>query len=144
MPLQYTDLIVDHDEIAAGCAKLVVVAEDGTLSAASIAEELHNLALIVRDHIAVEAPLIDLLDNAALSGPWLESWLRGRPAYIELKQDWQDFLSEWDGEAIEADRVTFLSQVRAIAARLDERVTLESRIFYALALQKGGVQFYIR
>ena len=144
MKLQYIDLIDDHEEIAVGCAKLVAVVDDDGSTSVSIAEQLNDLALLVGDHVVVEAPLIKLLDNAALAGPWLEAWQRGRPAYLELKRDWQEFLGEWNQESIEIDRLTFRSHAHAMASRLDERITLESRIFYALALQKGGVQFHIR
>ena len=144
MQIQYTDLIQDHDEIAVAAKSLLELSFDQSSSADDILSSLHELAIQVRDHLAIEAPLVELLDNGKLTGPWLAAWQEGRPAYLSLVKDWHEFIDDWDIATIEGDRQTFLRATDDIVSRLEDRVMMESKTLYALSLQSGAVQFHLR
>lgn len=139
MQASYSQLIADHDKIEASANLLLVDLEDDTLSPAELAAQVGELAFIVNEHIEVEDAILDGVDSAALAAPWTEAWREGEAAFLKLRTDWIAFLERWTASTIAADRAGFSEAATAILGRLRDRLAIETKAFYATALQTGGI-----
>ena len=136
----YRQLISDHEQIEAEANQILVSVRDKSISAFELAASLVSLAETVESHIAVETGVISTFDDSKLTGPWVEAWHDGLTAFERLRRDWIAFLYRWNGPAIKNDRQQFQISAEAILGRLRERVQLETRAFYATALQNGAIE----
>lgn len=139
MQTSYKQLITEHDAIEAAANALLAAVDKGYASSTDLAVQLHTLAIVVEDHVEREDLIIAGLDETQLSGPWIEAWREGADAFVRLKSDWTKFLKAWNAEAIQDDRIGFKADAHTILGRLRDRVQLETRAFYATALQTGAI-----
>ncbi|SEN46817.1 hypothetical protein SAMN05192583_2876 [Sphingomonas gellani] len=139
MQHSYRQLISEHEQIEECANALLADVADASVPASDLAAQLGELALVVKRHIAVEDEVVGTLDPATLSQPWTDAWVEGEAAFKRLKSDWMAFLVRWDGIAIAEDRSGFVSAAQAILGRLRDRLAIETRAFYATALQTGSI-----
>jgi len=139
MQTSYKQLVTEHDAIEAAANALLAAVNKGFASSTDLAVQLNTLAVLVKDHVEREDMIIAGLDETQLSGPWIEAWREGADAFARLKSDWTRFLKTWNAEAIQDDRIGFTADAHAILDRLRDRVQLETRAFYATALQTGAI-----
>lgn len=135
----YRQLIEDHEAIEAAAIALLSDLKDPDVSAEALSLQLVDLARVVEDHIAVEGEVVNGVDPSRLNGPWVEAWHDGMAAFERLRRDWIAFIYRWSTSTIEGDRTGFQRDAEAILGSLRERVQLETRAFYATALQVGAV-----
>lgn len=140
MQLSYRQMIDDHEEIGRAADRLLRAATDPHVSAASIAGELTSLAGAIEEHIATESAVVSKVNADPLPEPWTLAWQDGWSAFERLRRDWTKFLYRWSRETIHQDRDGFADDAAAILGRLRERLQLETRAFYATALQVGALE----
>ena len=133
------ELIADHEHIQKGADMLLAELAAPHVQCGRVAQELHELAVFVRDHIAVEDAIVSLCDQRPLPERWRKAWLDGRPTFELLRADWTDFLDAWSAEAVKHDLDGFRPVAVKVLGRLKERVKLETEAFYAVALQTGAI-----
>ncbi|RZL23788.1 MAG: hypothetical protein EOP64_07700 [Sphingomonas sp.] len=139
MQTSFKQLITEHDAIEAVANALLAAVEKGDAGSVDLAVQLNTLAVLVKDHVEREDMIIADFNEAQLSGPWIEAWREGADAFAQLKAEWTRFLKTWNAEAIYNDRIGFTTDAHSILGRLRDRVQLETRTFYATALQTGAI-----
>ena len=138
--MSYERLIREHDEIDR-VARTMCDVVDRDVSAVDDAVALRSrLSLLVSDHLQFEDPQV--------YGPLIARQARGSGEVpLDLVADltalrgaWSDYLDGWSDEAMRVDWPAFGTQTRAILAWLQERVRLETRLIYPVALQQGDIR----
>lgn len=135
----YRQLISEHEHIEACATALLADISDDTLPATDIAVQMSELATAVNVHIEVEEGIVSSVDHDRLTGPWTAAWVEGEAAFQRLRSDWIAFLDRWDAPSIDHDRAGFVRAAQAILGRLRDRLSIETRAFYATALQAGSI-----
>lgn len=139
MKASYRQLLDEHEAIERSACDLLADLDDTRSSAATLSSQLDDLARLVEDHIEVEDDIVGDFDAAALTGPWIATWVDGMAAFDRLKADWSVYLGTWDRAAIERNGLEFRTASQAILPRLRERIQKETTAFYATALQTGAI-----
>lgn len=136
----YARMLAEHAEIEAAAERLV----DG-LGGEAIQPRMETyarlclLAALVEEHLVAEDGVVADVNEDAPKGPWADRWMEGHSAFERLKSDWLEFLARWTRDAIEANYTEFRFAARAMVRRLKERLSWETREFYAVALQTGAI-----
>lgn len=141
MKVSYRQLLGEHDEIECAADAILTNLEGGRASPAELSAEVDELACLVEDHVELEVAVIDAVDQAALSPPWRTAWDESLATFDQLVADWMSFLATWTLAAIEHDMQGFRAAAEGILPRLRERIQLETKVFYATALQTSAIDY---
>jgi hypothetical protein len=132
--MDYSGLVADHEAIDQVVQRLLRMIRAGDARPTVAARILETLAEMIRDHLAVEDPII-YATVAATSGARHEPIAKASVGELEmLKEDWVQYLYRWDVERIAADWPAFSADTGAILGRVSDRVSRETAILYSLAV----------
>jgi hypothetical protein len=98
---------------------------------------LEQLTGLVRDHVAEEDPVIYATVEASERARHGHTAATLAEEFERLKEDWSDYCYRWDAAHVVADWAGFARETRAMLGRLQERVTWETSVLYALAVHHG-------
>lgn len=138
---KYQELIADHERIERAAGQLLSALRSSSADDGDLTYLLFDLATHVSEHLAIEEAMLADLREREMASPWRIALEGGLPALATLKADWQEFLGDWNAEAIRMDRRQFHDDTEAILPRLRERVQRETETLYATALQTGVVAY---
>ena len=138
--MSYERLIKEHDEIERVARTMCDVVERDVSAVGEAVALRSQLSLLVSDHLRFEdpqvyGPLIARQDRGSAEIP-----LDLTADLTALRAAWGGYLDGWDDEAICADWPAFGTQTKEILAWLRERVQLETRLIYPVALQQGAIR----
>ena len=142
--MSYQRLIDDHDEIDRLANALVVLAESGVPDVTRALDLLWDLSGAVNDHLTYEDRTVysRLIQS---KHPQLSSaGVDFEASFIELRSDWQTYLSDWQAETLACDWPLFASETIAMMLRLRQRVSDETSLIYPLALQQSFIRLRVR
>jgi hemerythrin-like domain-containing protein len=138
--MDYSALVADHkaiDRLVQQLLETVRAEEPRPVAAAHI---LETLAETVRDHLAVEDPIIYATVNAT-RGARHASTVEASVAELEtLKEDWIGYLYRWEADSVTANWDGFAGETEELLSRLRDRVQRETAILYSLALHYEVIQ----
>jgi hemerythrin-like domain-containing protein len=138
--MDYSALVADHkaiDRLVQQLLETVRAEEPRPVAAARI---LETLAETVRDHLAVEDPIIYATVNAT-RGARHASTVEASVAELEtLKEDWIGYLYRWEADSVTANWDGFAGETEELLSRLRDRVQRETAILYSLALHYEVIQ----
>jgi hypothetical protein len=139
MRASYRNMLIEHEAIELAAQMLLDDLKAGHVSDTELSHKLGLLRGIIDHHLVAEERVFSQLSAEDLSGPWVAAWREGANAFERLKSDWKRFLQKWGELDIAADRDGFCADAAPILERLKERVQLETKVFYAVALQTGAI-----
>jgi hypothetical protein len=138
--MDYSALVADHEAIDRLVQQLLETVRAKEPRPAAAARILETLAETVRDHLAVEDPVIYATVNAT-RGARHASTVEASVAELNvLKDDWTGYLYRWEADSVTANWDTFVVETEALMSRLSDRVKRETSILYSLALHYEVIQ----
>jgi hypothetical protein len=139
MRASYRTMLIEHEAIELAAQMLLDDLNAVHVSNGELSKKLDLLRGIIDLHIVSEERVFSRLSAQDLSGPWVAAWREGANAFERLKSDWERFLQRWGELEIAVDRDGFCAEATPILGRVRERVQLETKVFYAVALQTGAI-----
>ena len=134
----YALLMREHDEILILIRRLSALVDGGESRSDEAADVVRHLAEAVREHLEHEDALLYELAIAATPGVAADAAQNARSGFAQLKQAWNGYVDCWTVDAIAADRDAFAAETRAILHQLGDRLTMETQLLCAMALQPAA------
>ena len=137
--MTYLELMDDHTVIEGLGQELLELVCCATPQADAASATLEMLAEIVRDHLAVEDPLIYQTAIAVDGGRLGALVTASIDDLAELKDCWTRYLYRWDRDHVARAWAVFGKETVTMLGQLDDRVARETAILYSLALHHGVI-----
>ena len=131
--MSYDRLVREHEAIDA-LAEALVTATRGRVDGAAAAGQLERLAVLIRDHMAVEELTLAATLDAASRDRHHAAAAAAMRDVERLRDDWTLYLYRWTPAAIAAEWRRFGIETAAMMERVRDRVANETGILYSLAL----------
>jgi hypothetical protein len=131
--LDYDTLVAQHEAIDAATQVLLALSVKTVPRPVEAASMLSVLAVLVRDHLSAEDPVIYETVAVTCGTRHGEAAALSAREFERLKHDWTDYLRRWTAPAIAANWVGFVEESHGMLGRLRERVMRETAILYSLA-----------
>lgn len=131
--MDHATLIAQHEAIDAATQILLAYTRGPVPQPVDASRTLSLLSALVRDHLAVEDPIID--DTVAATRATRHGELAKTTAaeLAQLRLDRTNYLYRWHEQAVAADWAGFVAESEAMLGRARERVRRETLILYSLA-----------
>ena len=138
--MTYLDLMADHHVMEALAQELLDLTRAPAQQIDAASDTLQMLAQAVRDHLAVEDPMLYATAIAA-DGSRHDGIVTATIDDLEaLKECWARYLYRWDRLHITRQWALFGEETRIMLEQLKDRVARETAILYSLALHHGVIQ----
>ena len=138
--MTYLDLMADHYVIEALAHELLDLARAPGPQIDAASDALQMLAEAVRDHLAVEDPML-YATAIAVDGSRHDGIVTATIGDLEaLKECWTRYLYRWDRPHITRAWALFGEETEIMLDLLKDRVARETAILYSLALHHGVIQ----
>lgn len=132
-------LIRQRQAIDAAAQGVLTLTDTIVPQPAEAARALGTLAVLVRDHLAQEDPVIYDTVLAIQRTRHADAAAMSASEFEALKRDWTGYILRWDEVTITTHWPGFVDETKSMLERLRTRVRSETAILYSLAEHCGVI-----
>jgi hypothetical protein len=133
-------LVSEHDALGRLADTLVVAVNAAPRDLPEIMNARSQLAVALDEHLGKEDGFLNEQSLRGTETDFASALERFQSDFAMLREDWEIYLAEWNGDVIAHDFDQFRNTTVEIIARLTARMQHENTLLYPLALQQGRIK----